>query len=259
MIGCHQGVGTRLPTGWADATTFVSLSERYAQWRTYDVVPQGLGVLNAVTRENRPLRLTGAELRRTRSGGVCATRRATRRCPTTSPRRWSAATAPTSASCSSATRSTSAPFTAEDEAVLVQLAQMASSTIERLEALRARARRARGGRAQPPRRCRCCRRRPRCSPRASTRRASRRRWSTCSCPSGRVRDGAPRRARRRSPRRPADAPTGRARARPSFFSTSRSTCRPAARRAAPCGPAGRSAARRRRPGAGAPPRATPRS
>jgi hypothetical protein len=61
-VGCHQGVGTRLPHGWTDARTHVVLSEKYAAWRDYDVVPQGRGVLEWVVRENRPLRLTGEQL-----------------------------------------------------------------------------------------------------------------------------------------------------------------------------------------------------
>ncbi len=63
VVGTHQSVATRLYGGtWQHASTHVSLSDDYAQWRSYDVVPQGLGVLNAVTRENRPLRLTADQL-----------------------------------------------------------------------------------------------------------------------------------------------------------------------------------------------------
>jgi len=62
VVGTHQAVASRLRHGWTDADTCVALSDKYAAWRDYDVVPKGLGVLNAVTRENRTLRLTGAEL-----------------------------------------------------------------------------------------------------------------------------------------------------------------------------------------------------
>ncbi len=62
VVGVHQAVSSRLVHGWKDASTYVALSDRYAQYREYDVVPKGLGVLNAVTRENRPLRLTAEEL-----------------------------------------------------------------------------------------------------------------------------------------------------------------------------------------------------
>jgi len=62
VIGTHQAVASRLRHGWSDADTYVALSDKYAAWRDYDVVPKGLGVLNVVTRENRTLRLTGEEL-----------------------------------------------------------------------------------------------------------------------------------------------------------------------------------------------------
>ena len=62
IIGAHQAVASRLVRGWTEAFTYVSLSEKYARWRAYDRVPKGLGVLNFVTRENQPLRLTADEL-----------------------------------------------------------------------------------------------------------------------------------------------------------------------------------------------------
>ena len=123
IVGCHQGVTTRMPTGWTDATTYVSLSQTSAQGRDDDVLPKGLGVLESVVRDNRPLRLTARELpgqppladylaaplvgRDGRNLGLVQLSH----------------------------KLDERPFTAEDEAVLVQLAQMASSTIERLEAL----------------------------------------------------------------------------------------------------------------------------
>jgi len=62
VIGTHQAVASRLRHGWSDADTYVALSDKYAAWHDYDRVPQGLGVLNFVTRENLPLRLTGEQL-----------------------------------------------------------------------------------------------------------------------------------------------------------------------------------------------------
>jgi len=134
VIGCHQGVTSRLPSGWTDATTYVSLSERYAQWREYDVVPQGLGVLNAVTRENRPLRLTGAEML------AHPEWRGLRDAPNHPPLPDYLAAPLIGRDGSNlgliqlSHKRDETPFSAEDEAILVQLAQMASSTVERLEA-----------------------------------------------------------------------------------------------------------------------------
>ena len=133
-IGCHQGVGTRLPTGWGDATTFVSLSERYRSWRSYAVVPKGLGVLNVVTRENRTLRLTGAQLQEHPEF------RGLRDAPGHPPLPDYLAAPLVGRDGTNlgilqlSHRVDEQPFTADDEAVLVQLAQMTSSSIERLEA-----------------------------------------------------------------------------------------------------------------------------
>lgn len=135
IVGCHQAVTTRMPTGWTDATTYVSLSQTYAQWRDDDVVPKGLGVLESVVRDNRPLRLTAQELL------AHPDWRGLRDAPGHPPLPDYLA-APLVGrdgrnlglvQLSHKLDQTS--FTAEDEAVLVQLAQMASSTIERLEAL----------------------------------------------------------------------------------------------------------------------------
>ncbi|MGI8535852.1 MAG: SpoIIE family protein phosphatase [Mycobacteriales bacterium] len=134
VVGCHQAVTSRVPSGWADASTYVSLSEKYAAWRDYDVVPEGRGVLEAVLRDNRPLRLTGAQLR------VHPDWRGLRDAPGHPPLPDYLA-APLIGRdgvhlgiVQLSDKLDETPFTAEDEAILVQLAQMASSTIERLEA-----------------------------------------------------------------------------------------------------------------------------
>ena len=134
VVGCHQGVTTRLPHGWEDATTYVSLSERYAQWRDYAVVPKGLGVLNAVTRDNRPLRLTPQQL------AAHPDYRGLRDAPGHPPMPDYLAAPLVGRDGSNlgliqlSHKLDESPFSTEDEAILVQLAQMASSTVERLEA-----------------------------------------------------------------------------------------------------------------------------
>ena len=135
VVGCHQGVTTRLPNGWEDATTYVSLSDRYAAWRDYAVVPKGLGVLNAVTRENRPIRLTPEQL------VTHPDWRGLRDAPDHPPLPDYLAAPLIGRDGSNlgliqlSHKRDETPFSAEDEAILVQLAQMASSTVERLEAL----------------------------------------------------------------------------------------------------------------------------
>ena len=135
IIGTHQGVTSRLPHGWSDATTYVSLSETYAAWRDYAVVPEGRGVLEYVTRENAPLRLTGAEL------VAHPEWRGLRDAPDHPPLPDYLAAPLIGRSGANlgliqlSHKHTDTPFTPEDEAILVQLAQMASSVIEAVEAL----------------------------------------------------------------------------------------------------------------------------
>lgn len=135
VIGCHQAVTTRLRSAWDDANSYVALSEKYAAWRSYDVVPKGGGVLESVVRDNRPLRLTGDQLRAHPDwrGLVDAPGHPPLPDYLAAPLIGRDGTNLGLVQLSDKVDET--PFSAEDEAILVQLAQMASSTIERLEAL----------------------------------------------------------------------------------------------------------------------------
>jgi serine phosphatase RsbU (regulator of sigma subunit) len=62
LIGTHQAAASRTERGWAGAHTYVSLSDKYAAYRAYAELPQGLGLPSVVTGDNTPLRLTAAEL-----------------------------------------------------------------------------------------------------------------------------------------------------------------------------------------------------
>ena len=134
VIGCHQGVGSRLPTGWADASTYVALSEKYAAWRDYAVVPKGLGVLEHVVRENVPLRLTPEQLVSHPDW------RGLQDAPDHPPLPDYLAAPLIGRDGSNlglvqlSHKVDETAFSAEDEAILVQLAQMASAAMERLEA-----------------------------------------------------------------------------------------------------------------------------
>jgi len=63
IVGAHQCV-VSLTAGarWEQAITAVSLSDKYAAWRDYASRPDGSGIYAEVCRTNRPLRLTQAEL-----------------------------------------------------------------------------------------------------------------------------------------------------------------------------------------------------
>jgi PAS domain S-box-containing protein len=63
LIGAHQAVCS-LTTNqrWSQAITAVSMSEKYARWAEYDADPDGTGIYRLVCETNRPMRLTQAEL-----------------------------------------------------------------------------------------------------------------------------------------------------------------------------------------------------
>jgi PAS domain S-box-containing protein len=63
LIGAHQAI-TSLTTGedWAQAIHTVSLSDKYAAWRTYAARTDGTGIYAEVCRTNRPARMTQEEM-----------------------------------------------------------------------------------------------------------------------------------------------------------------------------------------------------
>lgn len=63
VIGAHQSFVTAVTDGkWDEATSVVSLSERYAPYRHLMQPPDGSGIYAIVCESNRPLRLNQAEL-----------------------------------------------------------------------------------------------------------------------------------------------------------------------------------------------------
>ncbi|HVL97894.1 MAG TPA: SpoIIE family protein phosphatase [Egibacteraceae bacterium] len=135
LIGTHQAVASRLVHGWGEATTHVSLSDKYAEWRSYDEPPQGLGVLNFVTRENLPLRLSAEELVEHPEW------RGLRDAPGHPPLPDYLAAPLISRNGRNigliqlSDKVDGSKFTEDDEGLLVQVAQMASATLEHVEGL----------------------------------------------------------------------------------------------------------------------------
>lgn len=135
LIGTHQAVTSRLVHGWEGATTHVSLSDKYAEYRDYDEKPKGLGVLNFVTRENQSLRLNAEDLARHPEwrGLVDA--------PDHPPLPDYLAAPLISREGGNigliqlADKEDGSKFTEDDEVLLMQLAQMASATLEHVELL----------------------------------------------------------------------------------------------------------------------------
>ncbi|HWG56106.1 MAG TPA: GAF domain-containing protein [Gaiellaceae bacterium] len=131
-IGAHQAVSSMTLSGsWAQAINAVALSERYAEWRDYGAPPDGSGIYAIVCRENRPMRLTQAELE-----AHPAFRNFGRHALEHPPMRgWLAAPlvgrdGANIGLIQLSDKLDGGDFTAEDEAMLVQLAQMASAAVE---------------------------------------------------------------------------------------------------------------------------------
>jgi PAS domain S-box-containing protein len=63
IIGAHMAVtGRTVGQGWSQTSLVVSLSDRYEAWRSYDESPAATGIYSLACESNRPLRLTQAEL-----------------------------------------------------------------------------------------------------------------------------------------------------------------------------------------------------
>ena len=131
-VGAHQAVTSMTVGGeWAQAINAVSVSDRYAAWRTYAAPPDGTGIYALVCSENRPLRLSQAELEAHpdyRAFGDHALGHPPLR-------GWLAAPlvgrdGGNIGLIQLSDKEDGGDFTAEDEVILVQLAQMASAAIE---------------------------------------------------------------------------------------------------------------------------------
>ncbi|WP_088259909.1 ATP-binding protein [Fimbriiglobus ruber] len=131
LIGAHQAVtGFTTDQNWGQAINTVSLSEKYAAWRGYDERPDGSGVYSLVCRTNRPVRMTQAELEG--HPAYMGFGPHARRHPPM--RGWLAAPLVgrdgRNLGLIQLSDRHEGEFTAEDENILVQLAQMASVAIE---------------------------------------------------------------------------------------------------------------------------------
>ncbi|MGI2904720.1 ATP-binding protein [Tolypothrix sp. VBCCA 56010] len=132
IIGAHQSVTSMTSDrNWAQAINAVSLSDKYAAWRDYKQPTDNSGIYACVCQINRPIRMTQSELEahpQWRGFGAEAAKHPPMR-------GWLAA--PLTGRDGSnigliqlSDKYDAGEFTAEDEAILVQLAQMASVAIE---------------------------------------------------------------------------------------------------------------------------------
>ena len=131
LIGSHQAVtGFTTDQNWGQAINRVSLSEKYVRWRDYDARPDGSGIYSLVCRTNSPVRMTQAELLQ-----HPAFQRFGEHEPDHPPLNgWLAAPLVgrdgRNLGLIQVSDKYEGDFTAEDEFILVQLAQMASVAIE---------------------------------------------------------------------------------------------------------------------------------
>jgi GAF domain-containing protein len=131
MIGAHQAVTSfTADKNWSQAITGLSLSDKYSKYRTYDAKPDGSGIYAWVCEINRPVRMTQAELEshpRWRGFGAEAGSHP-------SMRGWLAAPLISrhgeNLGLIQLSDKVDGEFTAEDEALLVQVAQLGSVAIE---------------------------------------------------------------------------------------------------------------------------------
>jgi PAS domain S-box-containing protein len=131
IIEVHQSVTSMsVDDNWAQAINAVSLSDKYAQWRQYDEKTDGSGIYTLVCRMQRPMRMTQAELE-----AHPAWRGFGKHASNHPPLRgWLAVPLTTrdgkNIGLIQLSDKYEGEFTQEDEAILVQLAQMASATID---------------------------------------------------------------------------------------------------------------------------------
>jgi PAS domain S-box-containing protein len=136
IIGAHQGV-VSLTRGsdWSQAINAVAITDKYARWREYAEMPDGGGIYAWLCEENRPVRMTQEELEahpRWRGFG----RHANDHPPM---RGWLAAPligrdGRNLGLIQLSDKEDGSEFDADDEAMLVQLAQFASAAVEQAQA-----------------------------------------------------------------------------------------------------------------------------
>jgi signal transduction histidine kinase len=131
LIGVHQAVSSfTTNANWEQSINVVYLSDKYAAWKEYQQQPDGSGIYSLVCRLNKPMRLTQAELEQHpayRAFGEHAANHPPMR-------GWLAAPLVGrdghNIGLIQLSDKLEGDFTAEDEAILVQLTQIASVAIE---------------------------------------------------------------------------------------------------------------------------------
>ncbi|WP_414755318.1 ATP-binding protein [Anabaena sp. CCY 9910] len=133
IIGSHQSV-TSMTIGqnWSQAISAIFLSDKYTQWQNYDEKPDGSGIYGCVGHLNHPMRMTQAELEANPQWRGLG-KEAKNHPPL---RGWLAAPLVgrngQNIGLIQLSDKYDGEFTAADEAILMQLAQMASVSVENI-------------------------------------------------------------------------------------------------------------------------------
>lgn len=131
LVGADMAVTSQAIDGdWGQVVTSLSVSERFAAYRSYRATPDGTGIYRLVCERNRPMRLTQEELESHHSFRGFGTQAADH--PPL--HGWLAAPLVgrdgSNLGLVQASHKRRGEFTAQDEAMLVQVAQMAAAVIE---------------------------------------------------------------------------------------------------------------------------------
>lgn len=131
LIPAHQSISSlTVDTSRSQAISTASFSDKYAAWRGYDIRPDGSGIYSLVCQTNRPLRMTQVELE-THPAWKALNEEADKNPPL---RGWLAAPFVTrdgrNLGLLQLSDKIDGDFGEDDEAILVQLAQMASAALE---------------------------------------------------------------------------------------------------------------------------------
>jgi PAS domain S-box-containing protein len=132
IIGAHQSITSMtIDQNWANSINAVYLSDKYAQWQDYYEKPDGSGIYAWVCHWNRPMRMTEAELDSFMGNGQVLVPQVGQRPPM---RGWLAAPLVArdghNIGLINLSDKYEGEFTASDESILIQLAQMASVAVE---------------------------------------------------------------------------------------------------------------------------------
>ncbi|MGO4524766.1 HWE histidine kinase domain-containing protein [Microvirga sp. 2MCAF35] len=136
IVGVHQAtVGFLRNNSWSSLIAVNLMSDKYKEWKDFKASPHGSGIYTMIGEANKPIRMTQAELEahpRWRGFGQYASAHPPMRGWLAAPLVWKDDRILGLIQLSDKTDGSE--FDAEDEAVIVQLSQLASVAIERVQA-----------------------------------------------------------------------------------------------------------------------------